>query len=235
MPGIITSIPAGSSKAYLHCTGTCFVYVAFPSFSGLPITNFQYINPWSGGPIYYVGTTEKNPVAETEVAYNGVFTSESGPRVPFDKEYLGTQETLVFDFNDFNANVLDMLESAPLYGRSISSLQNRAAGASGYGVVGANSSLDYGTLLLANGGYYQLWIQYSFYGTPNAIAYPDMPPGWFYFACNTAMVYVPKMGLRTKVRRLVVEANNLRVPNGSMGMKTNLPAYFAPLASVIPG
>ena len=231
----------GQQFAYEHCTGPVYVWCGVPSFSGLQSS--ITIAPWSNGQIYYVGTVEQSVVAETEDAYNGVFTSESGPRVPQDKEYLGTQETLVFDFNRFNANVIDMLEAAPQYGRGFNNLQSRQPGSNNNTqagtAAGTNTSLDYGTLLIANKGFYQLWLQYSYYDTDIADTFPDMPPGWFYFCCNTAAVYIPKQGLRNKMRRLVVEANNLRNSGTSlpanMAMKTNVPIYFNALNGLTPG
>jgi len=233
MPG--GSLRSTTPSSFLHATGPCYIWAGVPAFSS-PSTPISLL-PFSSGNIYYVGTCEANPTTETSLAYNGIFTSESGSRNPYDKEYLGTQEVLVFDFNKFNADIVDILESAPQYGRSFTNLQSMTAGVP-YSVqdgtaAGTNSSLDYGTLLIANKGFYQLWIQYSYYNTE--LATPDLRPGFFYFCCATVAVYIPVVGLRTKKRRLVVEAMNLRDPSGNMAMKTNESAYFLALKGLVPG
>lgn len=213
-PGVLqTFLP---NSAYFHTTGAISVWVGFPGQSG-------------NIPTYFVGTCETYPEEETEITYEPIFTSTGGLKNPTDKSYEGSSEILILDLNRYNENVVDMMESAPRYGRLINSLQqNQGIGASvpNGSVPILSRRLDRGSLLIGNVGYYQLWLVYPSFGTVNAT--PDMSWGWFYYACSTAAVYVDRQGTQCKRRRLIIEAMEFNDQSGNWwGIKTNDPAALA--------
>lgn len=211
-------------NTFLHCTGAVHIWAKVPDYKYGGLSNSSKGSPIGNDFLYYVGTCEAHPVSELMHFYRPVFSSAGGPLVPVDKEYLGSVETVTMDLNRFDANVVDYLESAPRYGRAIDSLQNRKSVVFDLGNGTApscfNNRLDRGSLLIANKGYFQLWLVYNNFGTD--MATPDLPPGWFYYACNTVGCYIPKQGNRIKVRRLIVEANYLP----SIGTNTDNPVSY---------
>lgn len=238
---------ANTLAAVLYTTGAVNVWVQFAGYTKpQPQSPGQYI-PGQGfvpgglqpptiippSQIYYVGTCEICPQGEESSSYLPIYTSTGGLVNPSDKSYEGSSEIVVLDLNRYNAEVVDLLESAPRYGRSIDSLQNRAGVQNDSEFFGTSPTitnrLDRGSLLIGNGGYYSMWLQY--------INQSDVSlgPGWYYYCCSTAAVYVDRQGTRDKRRRVIVEAMELSNDSySSWGVKTNNLDEFLDLAGLFP-
>jgi hypothetical protein len=169
------------------------------------------------GPLF-LGWAEYHPVNEEEQHWAKVFSDTGGPATPTDKEYQGAEEIVAIDLQEYNDDVLDLLEAMPRPDVNF---------------PGTTTRLDRGALLIANGLYFELWQQYSFFGTINA--QPDLGPGWFFPCCNPAGIYRPKQGTKTRMSRVMVEANNIRT-NLTSGytLKLNTSQAFAPIAGLVP-
>lgn len=205
-----------ADRAYLHVTGPVHIWARTPNVGAGPDQSPAGL---SGVP-FYVGTCERCPSDDVEVHYEPVMNDLGGPRVPFDREFQGAEGVVVLDLNRFVWNNLNELLKYPRYGENVA--------------MGLTSRLDRGSLLLQNGLSYELWLQYSFYGTANAT--PGLPPGVYYPACCTVGNMKPKQGSTVMNRRLIVEPNNVwSAVDGSFMLESESPAYFAAIGGLTPG
>lgn len=201
--------------AYLHCTGPVFVWTDMNDARS----------------IGQLGTCEQHPVNNPEFSWADVHNDLAGEMLPLDQQYEGQIESIILELNRFNWSVSNWLESAPGSGL-----------AGGNETPGFESALSRGSYLLQNGGFFRMWLQYSYFGTVNAAAYPDMPPGIFYPYCRLAAAPIPKQGLKTSMKRLEVVAfpGWALVANGGAGYsaqfqdKSILPAAFVPIQGLVP-
>lgn len=211
----MSQIQFPNQTAFLHCTGPIHIWARFPDpgyLQSLVAPNLAVSDPFSavigggGLPVYYVGTCETNPTNDAANAYFPVYTAAGGRMTPTDDFYEGSQELIALDLNRYNETVLGWLSEAPAYGRQINSLQQNGPG--DRDSFGLTRRLDRGSMVIQNGGYYCLWLQYSYSGsgpTP-----PDLPWGWFYYCVTTLGVYTPKQGNgKTKMARLSLVARTL--------------------------
>lgn len=161
--------------------------------------------------IYFLGHTEKTPDIGMEPQYKPVFSSLSGEAVPDDKVFLGTNYKIVLDLHRFDIDVIHRLMTAPNFGRAGD-------------ILGRESYTDRGSLMFGNGCSFELWLQNSFFGTANALAYPNLPPGYYFYACTVSGIYPTSMTRDTKRVRLVIEPLAVRfgITNGSGAFSKNV-------------
>lgn len=201
-----------ASPAYLHCTGAIFCYT---------------VN--SSGSISQLGTAEQHPVSEDDYNWEDVFNDIGGSMVPFDQMYMGQIEIFSLDLNRFNNDVSFFIESAPSY----SVLSQTQINVPGY-----DDWVSRGSFLNANSQGFPLWLQYSFFGTAGALAYPDLPIGVYYPNCRLIKSITPEQGTKTWKKRLEIMAfpDFLFESDGSWNftVKSSNPSDFAAIAGIIP-
>lgn len=185
---------------WMKSTGDVEAWVRIPRVSATPM---------------FLGWCEYHPVNEANYFWNPVYTDRGGSRAAFDKEFQNGEEMVALDLNKFNDNVVDLIEAMPR-----PDLNN----------PGSRSRLDVGSLLIANGNYFELWLRNFFYGTVNAT--PDLGPGWYYYACSCAGVLTVKQGTKVLMKRVIVEAMNKPNPSFGFDLKSNTLAAFAPIAGL---
>lgn len=164
-------------------------------------------NVWTASPkdnttnVLAVGHTVQTPELAFDPKYKPVFSSISGEAVPDDEVFLGQSVRVVLDLARFDLDVINLLLNSPTYGR--------AAGPAS-APLGQESYLSRGRLLLSNGDAFELWLQHSFFGTVNALAYPSLSPGYYFRSCRVAGVYPANLTRDTKKVRLMIEPKSLR-------------------------
>jgi hypothetical protein len=173
-------------KAAFHCTGPVHLFAGFYPH---------------GDPRYsqYLGTCESCPKSNTTFAWRPIFTSIGGRDAPTDKQTAGCREFIILDLNRFCEKTLDNILTTP-------GLENRFTSK----VPGTTKRLGRGQFLVADNAGFQLWLIFSFYGTQNATAYPDLPPGlWFPF-CSVTSAFVDRQGTQNRRVQLLIEAQEGR-------------------------
>lgn len=169
--------------AYYYVHGPVHIYARFPKVGAGP-----YVAPGAlSGTIYFLGHTTDSPEPDFIPKYHPVHSSLAGPEVPDDEVQVGGEYELALELTRFNYQILMAIKQFARYGRGE--------------VPGTENFLDRGRLVLAQGDSFELWLKNAFYGTPNAAAYPDLPPGYYYPACRTAGV-MPR-----DLSRITVKAN----------------------------
>lgn len=186
---------AQNNQAFYTVTGPVHVFVRVPSTGAGPR---QPVGKLGGRKAVFLGHVERTPEVAIEPQYKPVFCSLSGEAVPDDKLFLGEATKVVLDLARFDHNVVGDLLTAPRYGH-------------GPNWEGSETYLDRGRLVQAHGDGYELWLQYSFFGTANAAgASPAMPPGYYFPCCITAGCYPTSLGRDTKKIRLMIEPQSVR-------------------------
>jgi len=156
--------------AYYYVTGPVHVYVRFPT---------KGVGPWwppskLRGKIFFLGHAKEAPEPDFIPKYIPVHSSLAGPEQEDDAIQMGGEYALNIEFTRFNWEVMRAVKQFARYGRGLP--------------AGQESYLDRGRLILQQGDAYEVWLYNSFYGTVNAAAYPDMPPGYYYPGMRTAGV-----------------------------------------------
>lgn len=197
--------------AFYNVAGPVHVYVRIPTVGAGP-----FIGQPSKGPILFLGHCEDSPEPDFVPQYIPVFSSLSGPKVPDDEIYVGGDYKLQLNFSRFSWTVLRAILAFPLYGRGAD--------------AGSETFLDRGRLVLANGDSFELWLRNAFYGTPDALAYPDMPIGTYFRACRSLGTYPRKLSRENTRALLGVKPLSVRQGvTGGFVTYTQDPKYFAEL------
>jgi len=222
------NLPSGTPDTDLggfpafHCTGPV---TAFVRFSDSPSSGVGSQTPNKlSGKSYYLGTCEQFPIQEEEIIYLPVFDDLSMSASARDKEYAGTNELIVLGLNRFNYNVLNRLLAVPRYGA-----RDRTGAVL---PAGQNGHMDRGSLAVAQGLTFELWLFNTFFGSRNWNSYPDMVMGTYYPFCNTITNNTPKQGSgRTQIRMVAIEANwAYYEPEGRWFMKSTDRQYLNKVA-----
>ncbi len=182
-------------------TNNCYYYVTGPVHVYFRIASQGNVWTAPGGTIYSVGHTIQSPELAFDAKYKPVFSSLSGEAVPDDEVALGQTVKLVLDLARFDLTIINYLLNMPTYGRF--------AGAAA-ALLGTESYLSRGRLLLSNGDAFELWLKHSFFNTVNALAYPNLSPGYYFHSCRVAGVYPANLTRDTKKVRLMIEPKALR-------------------------
>ncbi len=195
-----------ANESWIYCTGPIHAWVRFTP----PIGTGGTSSVLPSGPIIHLGTCEQHPTDDDSNEYEPVMNDIGGPKVPFDKQYQGSTEIIVMDLNKLSYAIMQRITSPPYFD----------------GSVGYTNRLARGSLMLQQGLAFELWLQYSFYGTANAV--PDLPPGTYYPAVTTIASQTPKQGTKAKLRRVILEAANwYNRSDGSFLLKSQDLADFA--------
>ncbi len=192
--------------AYYYCTGPIYVFI---STNGLASS------------AQFLGTCEQYPTEQEEHAWTPVWNDLGGPVVPSERQFHGKTKFMSLDLNRFKQTVMDQVLATPRQGTD----GNPA---------GTNSVLDRGAYLIENGCGYSMWLIFSFYGTQNAVGYPDLPPGEYYPYVMTVGNYDDRQGTQNKKVRLVTEAQEFRTSNGGQFLYSTDIADMGGLNSIIP-
>lgn len=147
----------------------------------------------------YLGTAKISPQIELKPEYKPVF-NDLGGDVPLDVSYLGEEALSQIDFTRWDESVYEIIAARP---RS-----NAAA------TIGANTSLDVGTLVLTEGFGFIMYVLFPF-ATAKA-AYSTLPAGYRF----PASVFVgpdkmEQMGTHNMERLMVFR--HLRIFNATTG------------------
>lgn len=203
---------AQQNLAYYYVTGPVHIYVRIPNVGAGP-----YVAPGSlKGTTYFLGHTTDSPEPDFHPQKIPVISSLSGPLVPDDHIQVGGKYAVGMELARFNLTVVNKLKQFARQGRSM--------------VAGTESFLDRGRLVLANGDTFELWLRNAFYGTPNALAYPDLEIGYYFPACVVEELLPRKLGIANKLAHLTIEPLSVRqgVTGGYITYSQD-PVFFAGL------
>jgi hypothetical protein len=182
--------------AQLWSTGPCHLFVD----AGEP-TPGSYVPgvgnvPGMTAPILYLGTGREAPVIITEKVHRPLYSSMRGKRVPYEWMYEGEFGIVTVNLNRWNEDVLEGIDTA------IGGTTN---------VPGTDESDAPGTLMLAEGASYKLWVQFPYQSLLN---YTDMPKGYRFFnAFLTGPQPQPQMGTDGEwVRQLTWRCESVEDP-----------------------
>jgi len=199
------------SQPYYYCTGPILVYVDCFSDGRGPLSGGA--NTFSISTRQLLGTCETYPTVEAEDFWLPVYNDNGGPLVPADNSFCGHKRTLILDLNWYSQTILNYVLATP------------AQGNDGF-PQGTNSRLMRGAFQLANGLGFSTTLQFTFFGTPNAIAYPDLPPGEYYPFCRLVGTYFDRAGTQNKKVRLIVEAQEAMYPDGTQFLYSTANNYI---------
>lgn len=174
---------AATNSAFYNVAGPVHIYVRIPKFGAGP-----FVGQPSSGRILMLGHAEEAPEPDFVPQYVPVLSSLSGPKVADDEIFVGAEYQVQLNLSRFSYSVLQLILACPMYGRGVA--------------PGSETFLDRGRLLLGNGDSFELWLRNAFYGTPDALAYPDMPIGYYYRACRSLGTY-PRNLSRVNTRAMV--------------------------------
>lgn len=156
-----------ANLAYYYVSGPVHIYCRIPSVGAGPARPINGL----GGQIFFLGHCKVAPEPASQPQYIPAMSALAGPVIPDDEIYAGQKTELNLEMTRFNFTLLNALASYPMYGRGAP--------------PGIETYLDRGRLVQAQGDSYELWVVNSFYGTPNANAYPDLPIGYYYPCVRT--------------------------------------------------
>lgn len=201
------------NQAYYYVAGPVHVFVRVPQ----PRGPGPYNSPSNlTGEILFLGHATEAPDPDFVPIYIPVHSSLAGPEQPDDKIQMGGQYKVEIELSRFSYTTLQLIKQFAGQGR-------RA-------VPGAETYLDRGRLMMAQGDSFELWLHNGFYGTVNAAAYPDMPPGYYYPACTTAAVLPRKLSRDATKVQLTIEPAAVRYAvTGGWVTYSQEPAVFAKL------
>lgn len=197
--------------AFYNVAGPVHLYIRVPARGAGP-----FVGQPSSGKIWSLGHCEDSPEPDIEPQYIPVKSSLAGPIIPDDEIFVGNDYKLSLNMSRFSWSVLQMVLACPMYGRGAA--------------PGSETFLDRGRLVLANGDSFELWMRYAFYGTPDALAYPDMPIGMYFRACRSMGTFPRK--LTRDATRAMVNIKPLSVRQGVTGgfvTYSQDPKYFKDL------
>jgi hypothetical protein len=208
-----------SNNTFIYSTGPNYIFVRFPVPGPGP-----FIKPSQlGGTIYFLGTAEEKPEEDLQAQYLPIFNNIGGKMVPFEKSYQGTIGGFSILLNKFSHTVLTLLQRMPSNGRMDAAVP-----------AGQESHLSRGRLVQANGDGFELWRANGFFGTLNATAYPDLPPGRYYPCCHNVRIFEANEGLPDEKILLIAEPQNVyNAVDGSFYLYSEDPAKFAGLPNPI--
>lgn len=112
----------------------------------------------------YLGTAERYPKISLRPAYEPTYTDQ-GAKVPHDMAFMGEEGFVAADISRWNEPVYNALASRP---------RHRA------GLRGFTGSQDHGSLLIAEGLAYELWVLFPY--ASKAAFSADMPAGYHFHA-----------------------------------------------------
>lgn len=213
---------ADSNRTYIYSTGPNYIFVRFcsPGNAAGP-GPFRPVDAL-GGEVFFLGTAETKPEEDLQAQYLPIFNSIGGRMVPFEHSYQGTIGSFAVLLNKFSHTILQRLQQFPSNGRVLGGVADIAPGREGH--------LARGRLLQANGDGFELWRANGFYGTLNAGAYPDLPPGRYYPCCHTVRIFQADEGLPDeKVLLLIEPVNTYYAPDGTFYLYSEDPAKFVGL------
>lgn len=209
----LSSLARGSASvapgAYYYVAGPVHAYIRFPGRGLGP-----YV-PVGGlaGPIHFLGHCTEAPEPTFVPQYVPVFSSLGGTMVPDDEIFMGGTYELTMELSRFDFTMVRRLSAFPMYGRG----QNQ----------GYESALDRGRLVQAQGDSFEVWLVNSFYNSPNSLAYPNMPIGFYFPSCRTKQVSPQKMSRdATKVNVQIKPISVRQARTGDFVTYTQDPAYF---------
>lgn len=204
-----------ANEAYIYSTGPVYVYARIPAVGVGP---YKAINKLSGT-IIFLGTDESFIEPTFEQKWKPIMSSIGGDMKAFDKMFMGEDGLVPINLNRFNLSLARLLLASPFLGRD--NVAN-----------GATTRLGRGAMALANGLTYEIWLAFAFYGTLNAAAYPDLPPGYYFPACITAGSYPKTLGISDKKMMLAIEPLDAwNVVDKAFNKYSQDPAYFQNLPS----
>lgn len=208
---------ADSNRTYLYSTGPNYIYVRFPPVGAGPYVPADGLQ---SGTIYFLGTAEQKVEEDLQAQWLPAFNSIAGRMVPFDKNYQGELGQISLLLNKFSHTVVQLLQRFPNNGR--------VAGADV--APGRETYLSRGRFLQANGDGFELWRANGFFGTLNAGAYPDLPPGRYFPCCQTVRIFEADDGLPDEKVLLLIEPQNVyNAVDGSFYLYSEDPAKFVGL------
>lgn len=147
--------------------------------------------------VQMLGHTVADPKPDFIAKYLDVFSSLSGPVIPDDKIFAGQECKLDLELARFDFTTLLQLENYPTF-----------AGAGG---VGREAWDARGRLAIAQGDNYEVWLRNAFFGTPNAAAYPNLPIGYYFYACTTDSILPRNLSRDATKAQLAVQPLGLRL------------------------
>ncbi len=202
-----------ANLAYYHVAGPVHVFVRIPPVGLGPYKTAGTLS----GPIAFLGHTTDAPEPDFKSEYIPVMSSLGGPVVPDDEINVGGTYQASMELSRFNYNVLTALQQFPTHGRN--------------GLpAGTESYLDRGRLIQAQGDSFEVWLQNSFYGTPNAVVYPEMPPGIYYPACRFVDMLPRKLSRDSTKAQLVIKPLSVRIGiTGGFISYSQHPSFFVNL------
>jgi hypothetical protein len=204
--------------AYFYAPGNTDIYVRIPKRGAGP-----YYGPANlladPTPPTFLGHCEKAPEPAFSQKWKPVYSAQTGPAVPTDRIYLGTDVKVVLTLQRWDYDVLHALMAAPRYGRVTP--------------PGTETYLDIGVMKQRNGVSFELWLRNAFYGTINAAAYPDLPIGTYYLCCNLSDGALRNFARDTAMVQMIVEPDWVQQwPAGERVCWTHNPDYFKILPTV---
>lgn len=111
----------------------------------------------------YLGTAEKFPKITKRPNFKPTFVDQGG-EVPHDVAFMGEEAFVAADLSRYNEAVYNSLSSRPRHQ---------------FGLRGFTGSQDIGTLMIAEGKAYPLWVHFPY---ASKAAFSDMPNGYHFFA-----------------------------------------------------
>jgi hypothetical protein len=171
------------AKTYQYVTGPVLIYAAPHFFDSKGYVPYN-VPGTSPNNFLFLGTCERYPQIEVIRNFNPVFNDIGGPMTPFDYEVQGSTKVISLDLNKFNETNLEQLFD-----------------------LDTEDSLTRGSLLNTNRLAMELALVFSFFGTPNAAGYPDLPPGEYYPSTKLLNYYLDPNGTVTRKCRLIIEAS----------------------------
>lgn len=198
-----------ANLAYYYVAGPVHVYIRIP-VTGLG----PYVTPAQlSGKIFFLGHCEDSPEPDFEPQYIPVHSSLSGPAVEDDELQMGGKYKLDLTLSRFNYTMVRLIKQFSRHGRGLA--------------PGSEDYLSRGRLMLAQGDTFEIWLRNGFYGTANALAYPDLPIGYYYPAVRPFDVLPRKLSRETKIAHLSLKPMSVR--QGVIGNTITYsqdPAYF---------
>lgn len=205
--------------ANLYCTGPVHIYARVPVKGAGPRTNVTV----GGNGSSYVGTCEVYPKLAFEQTWIDVFNDLGSTQVAFDKMATGEKGIVECDLNRFDYNVVNTITNYPRNGRNNAGINPR----------GSMTRLDRGAFALANGLSVELWLYFSFFGSVNALDYPELIPGYYFPACVVTAYNPDPIGTQTHKIRLMIEPLSVwTAATGGFTLYSNSIDYFANLPPI---
>lgn len=163
---------------YVH--GPCHIYVATgreiigstppedpPGFPNLDSLAPDLIEGWSQEDIAYLGTCERAPVIRITPHYRPIHSSRYGQYVPVDHAFIMEEASVSGVLNVWNESVYERLTIRP---KTVGEFVER----------GQFFSYDTGTMMLADGVAFGLWLQFPYYSKDFGTEFTS-PQGYHFY------------------------------------------------------